>query len=612
MKLSQKLILYALAIALLPLAATGFTLISLSERALRDRVEKQHTAAATALSGRVDQAIDDLHERAATVLELVDFAELSVDEREGVAILLYRQASSIAAVVLLDAGNASLAPPVYLAEGTAVPEDLRGHPLATEHDVARLIRRAIATPSRAPYFPGDGTARIALTFPVMMAGERIVAAMEVVLLPTLLHAPGVDIGEGSEVFLVDARGKALVHPTLPAGTSLDHLPPVSRFMRERTADARRYGLGDASHLAAFAPLRDADAAVVVSQPESLAFAVVSAMRRRILLWIAVTLLVVLVTGILFADGLRRRLDALIGGARRFGERELGHAITLDTRDELAELASTMNSMAAELSRTLSELEEWNQTLEARVAQRTAELEQTQAQLITQSKMAAIGQLGAGVAHEINNPLAGVLGFAQLLLRGVPDDDPKRAGLEQIESAAQRCREITTKLLRYSERSEETSSTRFSMASVIRETVELTESAMRTGGIDITLDLTESPDEVEGVPGEMSVALINLMTNARTAMPEGGTLSVCTEIHDERVRVEVRDTGKGIPSEDLPRIFDPFFTRKEEWRGVGLGLSLVYRIINDMGGAIQVADTGPEGTTIRMELPRRSSESRASA
>ncbi len=614
MKLSQKLILYALAVALLPLAATGFTLIASSEHALRQRVEAQHSAAALALAGRVGSIIDDLGERGATVLELVRFAELSVDEREGVAILLYRQSQNIAAVVIVDAAGASLAPDVYLSEGMDVPADLNGHPIASDVDVRRLkerLRRWTSSSSDA-YFPGDGTARLALRFPFTMAGERITAAMEMVFSPSMLAAPGVDLGRGSEVFVVDAQGRSLLHPSQPAGSSLAGLAPVARFIETHEAGVLRYDLNGAAHLAAFAPVRGTRAAVIVTQPESIAFEVVTTMRQRILLWIAATVLVVLVTGFLFAEGIRRRLEALIQGARRFGARELSHAIDLDTRDELAELAGTMNSMAGELSQTLNALEEWNQTLEARVAQRTAELERAQAQLITQSKMAAIGQLGAGVAHEINNPLAGVLGFAQLLLRGMAEDDPKRASLEQIECAAQRCREITTKLLRYSERSEDTASIPFSVRRIIEETVELTKNAMRSGRVDVHLQLEAETDAVVGVPGEMAVALINLMTNAKTAMPEGGALTLRTTTHDDRLRIEVQDEGVGIATEDLPRIFDPFFTRKEEWRCIGLGLSLVYRIVNDMGGDVRVAHTGPEGTTIRIELPLAESQSRVSA
>ncbi|MEM6732341.1 MAG: ATP-binding protein, partial [Myxococcota bacterium] len=560
----------------------------------------------------------DLADRMETVLELVDLDGLSVAEREGVSILLYRQAPQVAVSMMLDESGAALAPDVFLGDTTVVPEELRSHPRASASDAARIRASLGALPNdtsviSAPYVLDDGSARVTLALPLDIESVgKATAILEIVLSAELITVEGVDTGKNSRVYLVDGSGLALSHPALPAGSDLSSLGPVADFLKHRKAGVSRYLNAGTTELAAFAPVSALGAAVVVSQPEAVAFAVAANMRHRVLFWLTATLLVVLGTGFYFAARLRRRLETLTDGARAFGRRELDRTIHVATEDELHELATTMNSMAGELSKSLQELEAWNSTLEERVDQRTRELKATQSQLMTQSKMAAIGQLGAGVAHEINNPLSGVLGFAQLLLRGLPADDPNRKSIEQIEKAAHRCREITLRLLRFSERTEETDAAQFPLNTVIEEAVQLTASSMRSGEIEVVVDLDPTATAVHGVRGEMSVALINLFSNARTAMPEGGTLEVTTRVVEERVRIDVRDSGGGIDPSDLPRIFEPFFTRKQQWTGVGLGLSVVYRIVTDMSGTIRVSDTGESGTTVTIELPHQAPGARASA
>lgn len=615
MPLAQKLILYALAVALLPLAATGFTLVSLSERALRERIEDHQMAVASGIAGQLGRNIEELAERMQTVLSLVDLQELSVEEREGVGIMLYRQSSAISAVVLLDPQGNRLAPDVYLTERQPIPNELRDHATAVAADAERLRERMPTfgagalnrARSSQPYFPGDGSARLAVMVPAgRVDGQPIAAVAEVVIGSELQKTAGIEIGEGAQVIVVDSQGRTLRHPSLPAGVPLGALPPVRAFVEGDHHGSLRYVDRRVANLAAFAAVGSLNWAVIVAQPESLAFAVASDMRSRILFWIAATVLVVLASGTWFAGRLRQRLKALIQGARAFGRRELDTAIRVDSGDELAELSTTMNSMAHDLSLSLRELERWNEELEERVEQRSRELQQTQSALLTQSKMAAIGQLGAGVAHEINNPLSGVLGFTQLLLREQPTDAPIRAALEQIEVAARRCRDITNKLLRYSERSRDDTANRFEINQIIEETLELTSAAMERITVEHQLD----PDagSVLGSPGEMSVVLINLLTNARNAMREGGRIRVETKNRGTTVRLLVQDSGSGIAEEDLPRIFDPFFTRKSHWTAVGLGLSLVYRIVDDMGGKVEVESTSPGGTTMRIDVPRVKPES----
>ncbi|MEL6547560.1 MAG: HAMP domain-containing protein, partial [Myxococcota bacterium] len=400
MKVSQKLLLYALAVALLPLAATGFTLISRSESALRERVVLQQSTASHALAAQLNQSILTLADRLRTVLSLVDLAELSVDERKGVAVLLYRQSTAISVALLVDTSGAVLAPPVLLSAPQQAFDSLN-HPIATEDDAIRVAKQFPDIPTEtkvsAPYFDDDGRARVTLTVPTVLGQERVAAKVELILDTSMLNAPGIDPGASTSVFAVDARGVCMISDFHRPGTDLSSLAPVVAFAGGAGQDAVRYRDQGSAHVAAFAPVPVLGGALVVTQPEAVAFASVAAMRRQIFVWLILTLAVVLTTSLLFAGRLRAQLKVLIEGAQAFGRRNLDTPIALESQDELAELADTMNSMASDLAKSLFELEEWNTTLERRVAERTRELEKTQAQLLTQSKLAAIGQLGAGVA-----------------------------------------------------------------------------------------------------------------------------------------------------------------------------------------------------------------------
>jgi C4-dicarboxylate-specific signal transduction histidine kinase len=261
-------------------------------------------------------------------------------------------------------------------------------------------------------------------------------------------------------------------------------------------------------------------------------------------------------------------------------------------------------MAEELSRSRARLERWNEELKAEVDARTADLRAAQAQLVETQKLAAIGQLGAGVAHEINNPLTGILGNAQLLLESVRSGDPSRESLEKIEALARRCRDITQNLLRFSEQRAEPDHQVVDLDRVVADALGLVDGQLRSGGIALELDLASPPLKVRGDAGQLAQVVLNLVQNARTACLErtGALVRVGTRRATDGVELVVTDNGKGIPPENLPRIFEPFFTTKDLWSNVGLGLSVTYRIVSEHGGRIDVSSTPGQGSTFVVALP----------
>jgi len=228
----------------------------------------------------------------------------------------------------------------------------------------------------------------------------------------------------------------------------------------------------------------------------------------------------------------------------------------------------------------------------------------ESQLSQAEKMSSIGLLAAGVAHEVNTPLAVISSYAQMLAKQVQDDDKKSALLEKITKQTFRASEIVNNLLNFSR----TSGSEFgevSLNKVIQDTLNLLEHQLKTARVKVQSDLHEGLPTIHGNPGKLQQVFLNLFLNAKDAMPEGGTLQVMTS-NGSAVTVSVSDTGSGIAQEHIARIYDPFFTTKngarEPRRGTGLGLSVTYGIIQEHAGKIRVESRVGSGTTFHLEFP----------
>lgn len=226
------------------------------------------------------------------------------------------------------------------------------------------------------------------------------------------------------------------------------------------------------------------------------------------------------------------------------------------------------------------------------------------EIIQQEKMAAIGMLAGGVAHEINNPLGGVLAFTQLLLRRMKDNESVCEDLKEIEFAAIRCKKIVQDLLDFSRTTKEKEKNPVQINDQIERLDNFIQMEMKSLNIDLKYDLDKTIPPVLGVPNRLQQVFLNLMTNAVHAMPHGGKMSVRTfyNAKNKEVCVEVQDTGNGIPEDIRNRIFEPFFTTKEPGKGTGLGLAISYRIVKESEGTIDLDTKTDHGTTFRVRLP----------
>ena len=225
------------------------------------------------------------------------------------------------------------------------------------------------------------------------------------------------------------------------------------------------------------------------------------------------------------------------------------------------------------------------------------------QLQISEKMASIGVLAAGVAHEVNTPLTGISSFTQMLLEGADPRDPKTVLLEKIERQTFRAAKIVNGLLNLS-RPATASSERIDVDvnAVITDVLSLLEHQFEVGNIKVRRELAPKVAPVLGIEHQLQQVFLNLFLNARDAMPRGGWLSISTRVDGNHVIAEVADTGSGIPSEQIARIYDPFFTTKAIGRGTGLGLSITYGIVREHDGTIHCDSAVGQGTRFKLALP----------
>jgi len=228
----------------------------------------------------------------------------------------------------------------------------------------------------------------------------------------------------------------------------------------------------------------------------------------------------------------------------------------------------------------------------------AELEQ---RLVQADKLSSIGLLAAGVAHEVNTPLAVISTYAQMLAKQVADDTQKSVILDKIAKQTFRASEIVNSLLNFS-RTSSTSFGEVKLNRVIQETLSLLEHQLQKTGIQVHTDFDPELGPIHGNAGKLQQVFLNLILNARDAMRTGGALEVRTWQEGSRARVEVADSGTGIAPEHLHRVYDPFFTTKPARQGTGLGLAVTYGIIQEHGGSIEVSNRPGGGAQFRIELP----------
>jgi two-component system NtrC family sensor kinase len=281
-------------------------------------------------------------------------------------------------------------------------------------------------------------------------------------------------------------------------------------------------------------------------------------------------------------------------------------IPITSADELGDLSEAVNEMTESLSKAQEELKEWAGSLERKVEERSQEIVQMQVQLHRSEKLASLGNLVAGIAHEINNPLSGILLYASIVDSDKRLDPTLKPDLERVIAECRRCAEIVKQLLEFS-REALPHKEAVSLNNLLDKVIALLQHQPSFQNISIKRCYDEDLSPVFVDANQMQQVFVNLFINASHAMPESGEINVVTSRSDDGASacMEISDTGCGIPEEDLQRIFDPFFTTKAE--GTGLGLSISYGIVENNAGKIEVRSKVGVGTTFTILLPLQDNE-----
>jgi len=317
--------------------------------------------------------------------------------------------------------------------------------------------------------------------------------------------------------------------------------------------------------------------------------------------------VVLLSGVFVWIVVRNPLRQLDTGTQRLAGGELGYQIPIGSHDEVGELAQSFNEMSNRLQLAQAEITAWAHTLEDRVEEKTRELKQAHQRMLQVEKMATIGKMAAVVAHEINNPLSGILTYSRLVKRWIENNTPAspkkeemKGSLDLVATESKRCGELVKNLLSFS-RVSPMNLEWCDLNQVIDRCVRLVQHKMDMAGIQLNLDLAPDLPPAHCDPAQIEQVVLAMVINAIDALPHEGNLWIKTSVKGSQIQLIIRDDGIGIPAEHLPHIFEPFYTTKESG-GSGLGLAISQNIVERHGGHIDVNSTVGQGTTFTIVLP----------
>jgi signal transduction histidine kinase len=602
MRFRVKIGLVLLAVGVLPVALLGVASWTVGRDELQRTVGRMQTQAAGDLALFTDRFVATSVERLRLAVAPILFDDYSQGELSAVLSLPYRQLPFVSILAVVDDDSAPVAGPVFV--DRAEDADPNREPVAPAD-----LDLFVAHLPKAPGAPGS----TALSAPYRRGGPlKLAVALRIGAHRTL--AAELSLREVEErlaeltaadslAYLVDPRGEPIAGA---AGT----LTPDERRLSEvgfgkdlswsrlvGRADGRRW-------LAAFAPARQLRWGAVVAQPMAVAFRAAETLRTYTL-WAALMALgVAVVIGAALGRAVTRPVAGLSRAAAALAE---GRYEELPAPaaggDELAELARAFRRMAGEIRRRDEEIHGWNRELQRRVDERTQELAAAEDQILRARRLAALGSLGAGLAHELNNPMTAVTGYLAILKKHLPPGAPQVEMIAAAQEQAQRVTRVVEELRSFADQERHAHGQPFPLRRPVQDALALYEHRFRAAGIRVTTRLDEPLPDAQGDAVQIQQVVAHLLDNALNAMPGGGALEVTLgAIAGDALRLRIADTGKGIPITIRERIFDPFFTTKDDPERIGLGLSVSHSIVEAHHGKIVVDSAEGAGAAVTVLLP----------
>ncbi len=297
------------------------------------------------------------------------------------------------------------------------------------------------------------------------------------------------------------------------------------------------------------------------------------------------------------------LHKIVLATQRIAKGDLSHKLDVKSRDEIGALAESFDRMTVELRVANQKLIEWGKTLEKKVEERTEEIRKMQAHLVEQEKLASLGKLAAGIAHEINNPLGGILIYSHLLLEDTKKKSPHYDNLKKIVKETTRCKDIVKGLLQFA-RPKDPEMMLTDINESLENSLSIMERQVLFQNINLQKKYSATLPKIVADSAQLQQVFMNIILNAAEAMDGNGTLTIKTYMDKDgnHIHIEFIDTGHGIKEEDKKRLFEPFFTTKEVGKGTGLGLAISYGIIQKHEGTINVTSQEGKGSTFTVILP----------
>lgn len=347
---------------------------------------------------------------------------------------------------------------------------------------------------------------------------------------------------------------------------------------------------------------------VVVSLEQLDSIIQSSTRKVILASGFLIVIISFISGLFITILVNKPIKKIREGIEEVGNGNLDYKIEIDSKNELGQVARRFNEMSSKLDDAYKEIKNWSETLNDKVSEKTDELKNIYEQVNQIEKLASLGKLSATVAHELNNPLAGILTYSKLIskkLQATQKDGEHVKIIEYLELISHesaRCGQIVKDLLIFS-RSERDEFAKENLLTIVDNSVTVLKHHLDIHGITLVKDYAEMPIELYCNAHKIQQALMSLLMNSIEAMPSGGKIILNVMLENSIVKLRIIDEGIGISDKDLPHIYDPFFSTKEASNGTGLGLAVAYGIIANHKGKIEVEKTSNQGTTFRVVLPQ---------
>jgi len=571
-------------VAVLTTLLTGSFALRYSYGALKEQKQQDELAIARNIAVQVEEVLGKARQTIEALAEHPIFASMDAARQREALTLVTRVTELIDGIAAVDLSGRVLAMDgAEPATAGLLPRDIGRYLVAG-------VRRGRGAHLSEVFWNSAGEPLVAINVPIKAGAETrgVLSGLIALRNHSLGGLEDIRIGKSGYAYLVDGEGDVLVHPQRrKVMENLRAHPPVRALLSRGEGVIEFINQEGVAVLAAFAPVQGAGWGVIVRQPTSESYANAVHILYVLSAVFLLSLIAALALGLHLARRISKPLTELVRGVQRVSEGDLSARLRTAGDDEIARLGTAFNEMAGRLQERMAE-----------IAKAHARVIETERRLGRSERLAAIGQLAAGLAHEINNPLNVMSGFCELLLSKTPEEDSRRAQLEEIARECGRCQRLVEDLLDYA-KPKEPRRAPVRLRELIGETANLVSARTRAQGVELQLDADPKLPPLLADADQLKQLLLNLFLNACDAMPDGGSLRVVAAVEHGDAVVRVTDTGPGIPPQQLKSVFDPFFTTKKE--GTGLGLSVCQAIAESHGGSLE-ARSDDLGASFILRIP----------